>query len=59
MAATAGFGDGDVPRRQDLILMSPALAPALIGYEVHHEPVNKGLSDHGAASADFDLGRVA
>ncbi|NIY65554.1 endonuclease/exonuclease/phosphatase family protein [Streptomyces malaysiensis] len=59
MAATAAFGDGDVPRRQDLILMSPALGPALIGYEVHLEPVNKGLSDHGAVSADFDLSRVA
>ncbi|MFG3043151.1 endonuclease/exonuclease/phosphatase family protein [Streptomyces sp. NPDC048330] len=57
-AATAAFGDGDVPRRQDLILMSPALAPALVGYQVHLEPVDKELSDHGAVSGDFDLSRV-
>ncbi|MGW7620817.1 endonuclease/exonuclease/phosphatase family protein [Streptomyces antimycoticus] len=54
--ATAAFGDGDVPRRQDLILASPALAPALVGYRVHMEPVETGLSDHAAVSADFDLG---
>ncbi|MGW5096319.1 hypothetical protein ACWEQ1_17295 [Streptomyces nodosus] len=27
MTATAAFAEGDVPRRQDVILMSPALAP--------------------------------
>ncbi|WP_413100183.1 hypothetical protein [Streptomyces sp. Inha503] len=56
---TAAFGTGDVPRRQDLILMSPTLAPALVNYQVHLEPVDKELSDHGAVSADFDLSRVA
>ena len=59
MAATAAFGEGDVPRRQDLILMSPALAPALVGYQVHLEPVDKELSDHGAVRADFDFSLVA
>ncbi|NDZ76989.1 hypothetical protein G3I19_00320 [Streptomyces sp. SID10853] len=58
MAATAAFGDGDVPRRQDLILMSPDLAPALDDYRVDLEPVDKELSDHGAVSADFDLSRL-
>ncbi|MEV5598886.1 hypothetical protein [Streptomyces sp. NPDC052496] len=53
---TAAFGDGDVPRRQDLILASPALAPALVDYQVHMVPVDKGLSDHAAVSADLDLG---
>ncbi|MFE9287830.1 hypothetical protein [Streptomyces olivaceus] len=52
---TAAFGEGDVPRRQDLILMSPALAPTLVGYQVLLEPVNKELSDHGAVCADFDF----
>ncbi|MFE5604189.1 hypothetical protein ACFQ8O_33975 [Streptomyces coelicoflavus] len=55
MAPTAAFGEGDVPRRQDLILMSPALAPALVDYQVHLEPIEKQLSDHGAVSAIFDL----
>jgi endonuclease/exonuclease/phosphatase family metal-dependent hydrolase len=59
MAPTAAFGEGDVPRRQDLILMSPALAPALVGYQVHLEPVDKELSDHGAVCADFDFSLVA
>ncbi|MGK3110561.1 hypothetical protein [Streptomyces sp. WAC05858] len=54
--ATAAFGDGDVPRRQDLILASSALATALVGYRVHMEPVETGLSAHAAISADFDLG---
>lgn len=54
--ATAAFGDGDVPRRQDLVLASPGLVPALVGYEVHMEPVDKELSDHAAVSADLDLG---
>ncbi|NBE51996.1 hypothetical protein [Streptomyces boluensis] len=53
--ATAAFGELDVPRRQDLILMSPALAPALVDYQVHLEPVERDLSDHGAVRADFDL----
>ncbi|MEU3299776.1 hypothetical protein ABZ729_08135 [Streptomyces sp. NPDC006678] len=44
-----------MPRRQDLILMSPALAPALVDYQVHREPVDNELSDHGAVRADFDL----
>lgn len=57
--ATAAFGDGDVPRRQDLILPSPALAPTLIDYQVHMEAVNMGLSDHAAVSADFDLDMLA
>ncbi|WP_328373137.1 hypothetical protein OG800_49750 (plasmid) [Streptomyces sp. NBC_00445] len=53
--ATAAFGEGDVPRRMDLVLSSPALAPALVGYQVYMEPVEKGLSDHAAVSADYDL----
>ncbi|MFJ9634731.1 endonuclease/exonuclease/phosphatase family protein [Streptomyces sp. NPDC101175] len=52
---TAAFGVDDVPRRQDLILASPALAPALVGYRVHKEAVDGGLSDHAAVVADFDL----
>ncbi|MFI1201672.1 endonuclease/exonuclease/phosphatase family protein [Streptomyces sp. NPDC020883] len=56
---TAAFGFGDVPRRQDLILMSPALAPALVDYQVHLEPVDMELSDHAAVSADFDLSLLA
>ncbi|WP_019891861.1 hypothetical protein [Streptomyces purpureus] len=36
--ATAAFGDGDVPGRQDLILASPAPGPALAGYQVQMEP---------------------
>ncbi|MFF6772725.1 endonuclease/exonuclease/phosphatase family protein [Streptomyces sp. NPDC012637] len=55
---TAAFADGDVPRRQDLILASPALAPAVTGYEVHMEPVDKDLSDHAAVSIDLDLTRI-
>ncbi|MEU3499390.1 endonuclease/exonuclease/phosphatase family protein [Streptomyces hundungensis] len=55
---TAAFGPGDVPRRQDLILISPALLPALVGYEVHREPVDQELSDHAAVSATFDLNRL-
>ncbi|QKW20552.1 endonuclease/exonuclease/phosphatase family protein [Kitasatospora sp. NA04385] len=53
---TAAFGDGDVPRRQDLILASPALAPAVAGYQVHRRPVDEGLSDHCAVSIDLNLG---
>ncbi|MFF4205735.1 endonuclease/exonuclease/phosphatase family protein [Streptomyces sp. NPDC001668] len=53
--ATAAFGKGDVPRRQDLILVTPALAPALVEYEVAMEPVDLGWSDHAAVRADFDL----
>lgn len=53
--ATAAFGPGDVPRRQDLILASPALALVLTSYQVHMEPVDEGWSDHAAVSADFDL----
>lgn len=53
--ATAAFGAGDVPRRQDLILMSPAMAVALVDYQVHMEPVEEGWSDHAAVSADFNL----
>lgn len=56
---TAAFGDGDVPRRMDLILASPALARALVGYRVHMEPVEKGLSDHAAVSMDLDLRLLA
>ncbi|WP_435059261.1 endonuclease/exonuclease/phosphatase family protein [Streptomyces sp. bgisy060] len=58
-APTAAFGEGDVPRRQDLILMSPALAPALVDYQVHLEPIDKELSDHGAVSATFEVSRLA
>ncbi|WP_030462542.1 endonuclease/exonuclease/phosphatase family protein [Kitasatospora sp. NRRL B-11411] len=52
---TAAFGAGDVPRRQDLILTSPALAPAVSNYQVHRLPVDDGLSDHCAVSIDLDL----
>ncbi|MFI1060425.1 endonuclease/exonuclease/phosphatase family protein [Streptomyces spororaveus] len=55
---TAAFADGDVPRRQDLILASPALAPAVTSYQVHMEPVDKALSDHAAVSIDLDLNRI-
>ncbi|MFF5969946.1 hypothetical protein ACFY7C_00305 [Streptomyces sp. NPDC012769] len=54
---TAAFADGDVPRRQDLILASPALVPAVTDYQVHMEPVDRGLSDHAAVSIDLDLNR--
>ncbi|MFC8708907.1 MULTISPECIES: hypothetical protein [unclassified Streptomyces] len=57
--ATAAFGKNDVPRRQDAILMAPALAPALVRYAVHLEPIEEELSDHGAVSADFDFSLVA
>jgi len=52
---TAAFGPGDVPRRQDLILTSPALAPAVTGYQVHRQPVDDETSDHCAVSVDLDL----
>ncbi|MFI6112878.1 endonuclease/exonuclease/phosphatase family protein [Kitasatospora sp. NPDC051164] len=52
---TAAFGHGDVPRRQDLILTSPALAPAVIGYQVHRQPAEDEMSDHCAVSVDLDL----
>lgn len=52
---TAAFGPGDVPRRQDLILTSPALAPAITDYQVHKQPVDDGLSDHCAVSINIDL----
>ncbi|GHF33093.1 hypothetical protein GCM10010218_12710 [Streptomyces mashuensis] len=57
-AATAAFGNGDVPRRQDLILESPDMAVAQVSYQVHMEPVDKELSDHAAVSADYDLSRL-
>ena len=57
--ATAAFDEGDVPRRMGLILSSPALDPALIGFQVHMEPVEEGLSDHAAVSADYDLGLLS
>lgn len=57
--ATAAFGPGDVPRRQDLILTSPALTPAVTGYQVHRQPVDDDLSDHCAVSIDLDLAVVA
>lgn len=53
--ATGGFADGDVPRRQDLILASPALAGALSHYTVHMDPVRAGMSDHAAVSARLSL----
>ncbi|MFE0777614.1 endonuclease/exonuclease/phosphatase family protein [Streptomyces sp. NPDC058861] len=56
---TAAFGPGDVPRRQDLILASPALAPAVTGYQVHRQPVDDETSDHCAVSVDLDLTALA
>ncbi|MGA5819844.1 endonuclease/exonuclease/phosphatase family protein [Kitasatospora sp. NPDC094028] len=55
---TGGFGVGDVPRRQDLVLLSPALAPAVVGYEVHDEPVTDGFSDHAAVVVTIELDRL-
>ncbi|WP_153470225.1 hypothetical protein [Streptomyces kaniharaensis] len=44
-----------MPRRQDLILTSPALAPVVTGYQVHRQPVDDETSDHCAVSVDLDL----
>ncbi|MEU1630701.1 endonuclease/exonuclease/phosphatase family protein [Streptomyces sp. NPDC020096] len=55
---TAAFGQGDVPRRQDLILASPTLLPALANYQVHRVPVDEGLSDHCAVSVDLRPARL-
>ncbi|MER5690046.1 hypothetical protein [Streptomyces sp. NPDC002205] len=52
---TGGFGHTDVERRQDPILLSPALAPALVSYDVHTEPTEQGFSNHCAVSATLDL----
>ncbi|MET9507761.1 hypothetical protein ABZX62_04645 [Streptomyces flavidovirens] len=30
----------------------------MTAYQVHQEPVDKGLSDHGAVSIDLDPGRI-
>ncbi|MFF4924270.1 endonuclease/exonuclease/phosphatase family protein [Kitasatospora sp. NPDC001261] len=57
--ATAAFDPGDLPRRQDMILTSPALAPAVTNYQVHLLPVEEKLSDHGAVSVDLDLAVLA
>ena len=54
---TAAFGEGDVPRRQDLILASPAVV--LADYRVHREPVEAGFSDHCAVSVDIDLAAMS
>ncbi|MFG2210486.1 hypothetical protein [Streptomyces sp. NPDC048638] len=51
---TGGFGTGDVERRQDLFLLSPALAGAVVAYDVHAEPIDKGFSDHCAISLTLD-----
>ncbi|MFJ7085967.1 hypothetical protein ACIQU8_22385 [Streptomyces griseus] len=56
---TAAFGPGDVPRRQDLILTSPALAPTATNYQVHRQPVDNGSSDHCAVSVEYDLAALA
>ncbi|RLU79909.1 hypothetical protein CTZ27_35735 [Streptomyces griseocarneus] len=56
--ATAAFSEGDVPRRQDLVLQSPDMAIAQVSYQVHMEPVYKGLSDHAAVSVDYDLSHL-
>ncbi|MGI5337724.1 hypothetical protein ACQEVS_10145 [Streptomyces sp. CA-181903] len=56
--ATAAFGEGDVPRRQDLILQSPDMAAAQVDYQVHKQTVDRELSDHAAVSADYDLRRL-
>jgi endonuclease/exonuclease/phosphatase family metal-dependent hydrolase len=55
---TAAFGNGDVPRRQDLILTSPALTPLVTDYSVHCEPITDGFSDHCAVSIRLDLDRL-
>lgn len=57
--ATGGFGESDVKRRQDLVLLSPALDPAIVDYTVYTEPVDRGWSDHGAVSATVDCDRIA
>ncbi|MFI7104127.1 hypothetical protein ACIBK8_32880 [Streptomyces sp. NPDC050161] len=51
---TGGFESWDIERRQDLVLLSPALAPAIVDYTVHDEPIRQGWSDHGAVSAVLD-----
>ncbi|SEM79064.1 endonuclease/exonuclease/phosphatase family protein [Streptacidiphilus jiangxiensis] len=56
---TAAFEAGDVPRRQDLVLLSPALAPALTGYTVHREPVDLGFSDHCAVGITLSPNRLS
>lgn len=55
---TGGFGKNDVERRQDLFLLSPALAEAIVEYEVHTEPIEQGFSDHCAVSLTLDCDRL-
>ncbi|MGW3031260.1 hypothetical protein ACWDCB_08485 [Streptomyces sp. NPDC001178] len=55
---TAGLADSDVPRRQDLFLLSPTLVPAIVSYEVHTEPLDEGWSDHAAVTVTLDPDRI-
>lgn len=55
---TGGFGLGDVQRRQDLFLLSPTLAEAIVSYDVHTEPIEQEFSDHCAISLTLDSDRL-
>lgn len=55
---TGGFGKNDVERRQDLFLLSPALAEAIVAYEVYSEPIEEGFSDHCAISLTLDCDQL-
>ncbi|MFF3127977.1 hypothetical protein ACFVRD_38090 [Streptomyces sp. NPDC057908] len=55
---TGGFGKTDVERRQDLFLLSPALASAIVAYDVHNAPIEQGFSDHCAVSLTLDCDRL-
>lgn len=57
--ATGGFGPNDVRRRQDLVLVSSDLGPAIVDYQVHTEPLDHGWSDHAAVSVTLDLALAA
>jgi endonuclease/exonuclease/phosphatase family metal-dependent hydrolase len=51
--ATGGFEPGDLPRRQDLILLSPDLAKHAARYAVHEQFLAERVSDHAAVSIEI------
>jgi endonuclease/exonuclease/phosphatase family metal-dependent hydrolase len=55
---TGGFSTGDVERRQDLFLLSPTLAEAIVSYDVHTAPIDHEWSDHCAISLALDYDRL-
>jgi hypothetical protein len=52
-AATGGFEPGDLPRRQDLILLSPDLAKHAARYAVHEQFLAERVSDRAAVSIEI------